>query len=855
MDNSIWLHKECDKDVVDKISRESGISPVLSKLLVQRGIETKENVREFLSPSLDDISNPFGLKDMEKAVQKIEKSKKDGTKIFIHGDYDVDGITSTSLLLIGLKKLGIDADYHIPKREDGYGLTKYSIDRIKEKSKDKPSIIITVDCGITSFEEIDYANSVGLEVIVTDHHEIQKDLPKAYAVINPKRRENSYKFKELAGVGTAFMLLYALFQTSNRDSKEVFELLDLVAIGTISDVVPLIKENRIFVKYGLELMEKSKNIGIGIIKENIFPKKSINPIDIGFRVAPIFNAAGRLECADPVVKLLTTEDREEALEIFKYLDNLNKKRRDMSKDMLEEAENSIEDRDQNIIICANKSFHHGLVGIAAAKLVDKYRVPAIVLKIKDDGTATGSARGIRGVNLVEVVSKCKDILIKFGGHARAVGMSIEESKIDEFKKRMYKLCKDSIKDEDKKKSVEIECEVNDFDISLEFYNYINKLKPFGFGNPEPIFVLKNSKLDEVRKIGKQLNHLMFNISSLGKKLRHAVWFKSSDYEDKIDSSKRYNLALKIDENLFNGRRYPKIYIEDIKESSEDICMVRYYRHMHNFSLPIKSSITSNFNLDIGSKIDILNFNYSSVPIRFNNKLLGYLNGEASYILKEMSKNYFFNFKAEVIDCKDNGEGLFEISLLIDRSFSVDGSNDKSTFWNIKRMLIGDNEYNKMQKSVLQRIVLNKESVNLLSKRGRGIKTIALSVAIYFYSQNKKKSLFISKREYLPKMFDKYFILAKDANNIDENVPFVFLDDVDMNCDKLSLHFHQSESKDKSKEYIKDEIPQFSNLEIVPKDTKGNVFNRSLKIELKKYMVDQLKSGQPCLAERDILVLL
>lgn len=826
VENTKWIDSVIDESIAVKLAESCSIDYELAKLLVQRDITNEIEATKFLYPKVEHICNPFKLKDMEKAVYRLEKAIKDREKIMIYGDYDVDGITSTSLLMNGLTKLGANVSYYIPSRDAGYGVSCEALEKISEKAK----VVVTVDCGITSNNEIEYAKTLGMDVIVTDHHEIQ-EIPNAYAVINPKRTENVYKFQGLAGVGTAFMLLLALYKAKDFDLNEAYSLLDLVAIGTVSDVVPLISENRIFVKYGLEIIKNSNNIGLQVINERLLKDKAVTSMDIGFKIAPLFNAAGRLENADKVVEFLTTKNRDRANEIFEHLDKLNKERRELGKTMLEDAIDKV-DNDNKLNVIASKDFHHGLVGIIAARLVDKHNVPAIVLKIKDDNTATGSARSIEGFNLVEGFKKCEDILLKFGGHSKAAGLTIDVSKIDEFRDRIQKIFEEEIKDSSKK--IKISSRIHDFAISLEFYQNVEKLKPFGYGNPEPIFVLEDISIVNARKIGKDENHLMFDL--LGrKKIRNAVWFKKAEHLDKIDPRKRYDLAFRIEENFFNGKSSPKVYVEDMKKNENKKCAVKYYRDLHKISLPIKSSILSEYPIPLNLEIDDNNSQFFIENSRIQ------LNEELQNLLKELQNNYFYKFKLKTLSSKKR-EHLFVTEIEIVRSFDYNAKDEKDSLIKIKELLIGNFEYNNIQKQVLRKIIVDKEAVNLISQRGRGIKTIALAIAMYIFNKTGKKSKYISKGK-IPENMRAFF--DREAEG------FAFIDNCEHNAKGIFLAFY-----DKDRDVDNKIVDSFdaSKIEIVPKSN-APIYNRAMKLEHKKIVVEKIKKGEKIKAEREILALL
>ena len=404
--------------------------------------------------------NPFDLKDIDIAVKRIFEAIENNEKIYIYGDYDVDGITSVSLLYLALSELGGNIHYYIPLRDEGYGLNKDAIQSLKEE---EANLVISVDCGINSIEEINLANELGLDFIITDHHEIIDDLPKAFAVINPKREENIYSYKYLAGVGTAFMLVYALYSKLDR-LNDLEKFLDIVAIGTVADIVPLTSDNRKFVKRGLKLLNNTKWIGIKQLLRKVFPEdwdtREYCSYDVGYLIAPIFNAAGRLEDAKQAVSLFIEEDGFECLSIIEQLLENNNERKNIQKKILEASIAEIEKKqlyNKNLILVANKSFHHGVIGIVASKILDKYYKPSIIMEIKEsEGVATASCRSIDGINIVECLNSVSDILVKYGGHSGAAGFTIKIENIEEFYQRVDKYIGENFPKELFVKTIKIE---------------------------------------------------------------------------------------------------------------------------------------------------------------------------------------------------------------------------------------------------------------------------------------------------------------------------------------------------------------------------------------------------------------
>lgn len=485
MRNTRWIYKENKKNYTIKKYSQDMLS-----ILESRGLTTEEQIEKFIECSTSDLRNPFDLADMEKAVNFILEKREKKETIWIYGDYDVDGITSTSLLYLGFKEIGINTEYYIPLRDEGYGLNKNAIKEIKDAGGDT---VITVDCGISSLEEIDYANELRMNMIITDHHEINNELPKAYCVINCKREDNKYDFKSLAGVGTAFMLLLALYRKLNIEDS-VYKYLDIAAIGTVADIVPLVEDNRIIVKQGLKQLRKTKWNGLNTLLRKIFPdfrEKEYDTYDVGFIIAPVFNAAGRLEDAKMGVELFTSDNNKVCDELSYALMEKNAERKNIQSDIYESVVDEIERKklyEKNIIVAAEENFHHGVIGIVASKIIDRYYKPAVIMEIKkNEGIATASCRSIEGFNIIEALNSMKELFVKYGGHAGAAGFSIPIENIEIFTERMDKYIEENMDKSYFMKPVKIDKEVQLQKISYDFLEEISKLKPFGFGNPIPLF--------------------------------------------------------------------------------------------------------------------------------------------------------------------------------------------------------------------------------------------------------------------------------------------------------------------------------------------------------------------------------
>jgi single-stranded-DNA-specific exonuclease len=833
--NSIWREIETNVIDVDSLASSTGLSKILAKLLLQRGIKSRVEAEKFLNPSLENICNPFKLKDVDKAVVRLEKALNKNEKIYVYGDYDCDGVVSTSLLVMGFKQLGFNIDYYIPNRDEGYSLNKEAILKISQES----SLIITVDCGISSADEVSYANSLGIDVIITDHHEISS-IPPAYAVVNPKRTDNIYDFTGLAGVGTAFMLLYAVYLSAEAPLESLFKFLDIVCIGTVSDMVPLISENRIFVKYGLNYINKSSNLALRFIKSRLFPNKDISTTDISFSIAPIFNAAGRVEDPKIVVEFLTSDDPEHVNKLYDELISMNKDRQVLSREALILADSLVEVTP--CIVVNSKDFHQGILGILASKLVDKHRVASIALKLREDGTLNGSARSINNFNLVNSLEKCKDLLIKYGGHANAAGITLHSDNLEAFKERINKIAKEH---EDSSETIlNFSAIVHDFDISVEFYKIVERLKPFGVGNEEPLFVLKDVEIRSFRRIGKDKNHAMFDLISFNR-IKNAVWFKSADTLEGIDLNTKYDIAFNLGENYFNNRIYPKVYVKNIKKSEQRSCYASYYRDLYEKNFPIQSEFLSVYDIPKASVI-----NYSNDKYYYNDMLVP-LNDELTNLLYFLRKNYNHRFKIDVIESIQKDD-LFLIKIEVNKLYNIKKRDlFKDQTLEIKRSLIGNFDYNKMQKNVLRNIIIEKKAQKLGSYRGRGIDTAALSIAMHFYALTGQKSLYVTENS-VDEIVENFFVV-RNEDSLDFD--FRFIDDgIDFINNGLFLKFYdKSKTELPSDLDINDSFIKRKNITIV-KENRGYVYSRSLDIFNKNTIVKKVFSNEQIVANSEIYAL-
>ena len=558
-----WQIYDINEEIISEIENKYKINKLLATILANRGITTEESIRLFLNPTRDDFHDPFLITDMEKAVERIITAINKKEKIIIYGDYDVDGITSITVLKSFLRDRGIEVDTYIPNRlDEGYGLNNSAIDKIKNKGCE---LMITVDCGISAIDEVNYANSLGIEVIVTDHHEAGNEIPKALAVIDNKRKDSTYPFRELAGVGVVFKLIQALSIKLNLKEEEYLKYLDIVCIGTISDIVPLVDENRVITKLGLMLVRQTRNIGLqAVLKSSGYSKIDSNTISFG--VAPRLNACGRMGKADEALKLFLSKNVNEVIQLSKELNDFNRERQEKEKEIYENAIAQIEKEhldEKNTIILRGKNWHHGVIGIVSSKITEKYFKPSILLSFEENEIGKGSGRSIPGFDLHEALMQCLDVIEKFGGHAMAVGITVREEHFDEFREKFENIAI-SKHIEEILPIINIDAKINLSDINKEMVESLKELEPFGEGNKMPIFVFKNLKIDSIRALseGKHLKLTLKDnntiVSAIGFNLGHMV----EEYRigDKID------VVGVLEINSYNGVENLQINIKDIMKS-------------------------------------------------------------------------------------------------------------------------------------------------------------------------------------------------------------------------------------------------------------------------------------------------
>jgi single-stranded-DNA-specific exonuclease len=557
--------QKLDENKCKELSSELGLPPVIGKILINRGYSEPEEARNFLNPSLSDLSDPFMLKDMERGVDRVISALTDKEKIMIFGDYDVDGITSASLMYLVLTKLGAQVSYYLPNRlVEGYGLSE---EGILEAERRGAKLIISVDCGINAVKEVDFAQKKGIDCIITDHHEPAEVLPDAWAIINPKQEGETYKGKELSGVGVAFKLAQAIYRKLGQDEKELEDHLDLVALGTAADIVPLLGENRILTRYGLLQVAKTSKPGLkSLIFISGLMGREIGTGQVVFILAPRINAVGRLGDAERAIKLLTTRDEKLASEISRVLDEENRKRKKIDEGTLEQAleliQKEVDLKNDKAIILASAGWHQGVIGIVASRVAEKFYRPTVMISI-DGEEGKGSARSIPGFHLFEALKECEDCLLKYGGHKYAAGLSISSKEIESFKEKFKLVSARIIKDEDLIPRLTVDAELELEEIQDGLISALELFAPFGPGNLKPVFVTRGLELaDDAYVVGK--NHLRLRVKKNGI-IMDAIGFNLGDFAKPLAMrGTKIDLAYVLELNVWNGNSKIQMRLKDLQ---------------------------------------------------------------------------------------------------------------------------------------------------------------------------------------------------------------------------------------------------------------------------------------------------
>lgn len=569
-----WFVKNIKADY-KQIANRYGITELISRLIINRNITNDEIIKSYIQPDFDKLHKATELKELEKAVNILQEKVKSNKRIRIVGDYDVDGVISVYILYKGLKRINANVDYEIPDRiKDGYGINSNIIKLAKDDGIDT---IVTCDNGIAAIEAIKYAKDLGIDVIVTDHHDIpfiedENNVRKfirsdADAIVNPKQEECNYKFKQLCGAGVAFKLIEVLYERFNVAKEECYKLMEFLAIATVCDVVDLVDENRIFVKKGLEFMNKTTNLGLqNLIIECELSEKKLSVYHLGFIIGPCINASGRLDSAKKGLRLLLSEDEGEALILAKELVKLNEERKDMTINGVETAIEIIEKNSMTkdkVFVIYIPDVHESLAGIIAGRIREKYNVPTLIITKSEKGVK-GSGRSIEEYNMFEELVKCKDILDKFGGHPMAAGFSLQEENLDEFRRRLNE--NSELNDEDLLKKVTIDCVLPLDSISYELINDIEKLEPFGKANSKPLFAEKSVNVLKATILGKNRNVLKFKVKTKMNKVIDAIYFGDVyEFEEEINNKYGKEELQKLYEGVYNGVMLDLVFYPSINE--------------------------------------------------------------------------------------------------------------------------------------------------------------------------------------------------------------------------------------------------------------------------------------------------
>ena len=559
------IEENIDLDTIEKLSMELNVDKVISSMLVKRGIKTFNQAKDFFRPRINQLHDPFLMKDMDRAVKRILEAIENNESMMIFGDYDVDGTCSVALLSSFLNDIGANLSTYIPDRnKEGYGISLRAIDLAEKNSE---TLIIALDCGIKANDQIQYALEKGIDFIICDHHNPGNQLPNAYAVLNSKRKDCKYPFKELCGCGVGFKLIQAINKRKGLEMDKIIHYLDLVAVATAADIVPLIGENRTLAYVGLQVINSNPRIGLhSILKNN--DKKEFNIGDLIFYIAPRINAAGRMDHASLALELLLEKDLNKGEKLAEKIEKLNLKRREIEKNITEQALKKIANENNprsNSTVVFENSWNKGVIGIVASRIIEEHYKPTIVFCKSNDGNLTGSARSIKGIDLYEILEECKTSILRFGGHKYAAGLTIEKSNYISFKKSFEKAVKNYVKNKLPVKEIKIESKITLDLITPKFFRILNQFEPHGPGNERPIFLSEHLSLKgELSKVGKNKEHLKLSVTQNVAKTFSAIGFWLSEKETKISPNSTFSMLYTIDENTWNGITSIQLKIKDIK---------------------------------------------------------------------------------------------------------------------------------------------------------------------------------------------------------------------------------------------------------------------------------------------------
>lgn len=630
-----WIVKNNEIKKSNYLSELTSIPKEILIIMNNRGIETLEQAQMFINPNLNSLRDPFKLKDMDKAAKRIIEALEKKQKICIFGDYDVDGVCSTSLLVIFFKSIGVNVDYYIPNRlNEGYGLSTSALDKIKDSGVD---LVITVDCGITSVYEAKHARDIGLDLIITDHHECQEELPDCIAVVNPKQNDDFYPFSMFCGCGIAFKLIQAL-SPEDIFFKNIDLYLEIVTLATICDMVPLIDENRIIVKNGLEIMRVGVNPGIkALFKVCGIVDKKIGSSHIGYSIGPRINAAGRLGYSNIGVKLLTSSSLEDAMPYANELEEKNAYRQELEATIYEQVEqilaNDEKYKDEKVIVAAGENWQHGVIGIVASKITEKYYKPTILLNVEGE-FSVGSARSIKGFNLFEAMNSVKHLMEKFGGHEQAAGLTIRTENIDKLREEINKLADFELEEDDMIEKINVEFVAPESCATIDFIDKLHILEPYGIGNPTPRFIFPSMRIESMILMGKLKNHIKLNLVGLTK--HECVGFNMAHLAEDLSEGDIIDLVFQLDKNNFMGKVKPQLILKDIKKRQP----YDYNRDKTSFYLDfLKAKQISNMSIAEGELVDGTKDDISLKTLD-KNKIYESIKDKKTLIISETKQGYY-----------------------------------------------------------------------------------------------------------------------------------------------------------------------------------------------------------------------
>ena len=560
------LKPEPNPEITAQLAKELGIDITLAKLLAQRNIATFEEAKSFFRPSLNDLHNPYLMKDMDKAVARIELAISNGENIMVYGDYDVDGTTSVSLLSSYLKTLHPNIATYIPDRyAEGYGISYAGIDYAEDNDM---SLIIALDCGIKAIDKVNYAKEKGIDFIICDHHRPGNEIPNAVAVLDPKREDCNYPYKELCGCGVGFKLIQALAVTKGETIDDLVQYLDLVAIAIAADIVPITGENRVLAYFGLQVINNQPRTGIKAMIHQV-KKETLTITDVVFIIAPRINAAGRIKHGNYAVELLTEMDFDTAVQFASEIEKNNNDRKELDKTITQEALQQIEENNeqQNFsTVVYSETWHKGVIGIVASRLIETYYKPTLVFTKSGDKLAA-SARSVKGFDVYNALEQCSEFIEQFGGHKYAAGLTLKETDYSRFKNKFEEVVKNTLPEELRTPEIRIDAEISLSEITPKFYRILNQLAPFGPQNMKPVFSSSGLRDNGYgRKVGADETHLKLGIlQGADQKTYNAIGFGLGDKEQLIKKRNCFKAAFNIDENHWNGNSSLQLLLKDLKE--------------------------------------------------------------------------------------------------------------------------------------------------------------------------------------------------------------------------------------------------------------------------------------------------